>query len=70
MVGFDEQKVRGEIIIFSPFLPFSFFGSCQKWGAKCHFTTLNSVLAPLNSVFAPIVGAKMRCHFNNSIFFY
>ena len=40
-------------------------GSCQKWGAKCHFTTLNSVLAPLNSVSAPMVGAKMGCHFNN-----
>ena len=39
--------------------------SCQKWGVKCHFITMNSVLAPLNSVFAPMVGAKMGCHFNN-----
>ena len=45
-------------------------GSCQKWGVKCHFTTLNSVLALLNSVFAPMVGAKMGCHFNNLMFFY
>ena len=34
-------------------------------GAKCHFATLNSVLAPMNSVFAQMVGAKMGCHFNN-----
>ena len=34
-------------------------GSCQKWGAKCHFATLNSV-------FSPMVGTKMGCHFNNS----
>ena len=40
-------------------------GSCQKWGAKCHFATLNSVLAPLNSVFAPMIGAKIGCHSNN-----
>ena len=33
-------------------------GSCQKWGVKCHFATLNSVLAPLNSAFPPMVGAK------------
>ena len=38
-------------------------------GAKYHFTTLNSVLAPINSIFAPIVGIKMGYHFNNSIFF-
>ena len=44
-------------------------GSCQKWGAKCHFATLNSVLSPLNSVFAPMVGAKLGCHFNNLMFF-
>ena len=42
--------------------------SCQKWDAKCHFTTLNSVLGPLISVFAPMVGAKIGCHFNNSMF--
>ena len=45
-------------------------GSYQKWGVKCHFATLNSVLAILNSVFAPMVGTKMGCHFNNSMFFY
>ena len=44
-------------------------GSFQKRGAKCHFTTLNSVLAPMNSVFTPMVGVKMGCHFNNSMFF-
>ena len=44
-------------------------GSCQKWGVKCHFATLNSVLAPLNSVFAPMVGAKLGCHFNNLMLF-
>ena len=27
-------------------------GSCQKWNAKSYFTTLNSVLTSLNSVFA------------------
>ena len=43
-------------------------GSCQKWGVKCHFATLNSVLAPMNNVFAPMVGIKMGCHFNNLIF--
>ena len=41
---------------------------CQKWNVKCHFATLNSVSAPLTSVFAPMVGAKMGCHFNNSVF--
>ena len=44
-------------------------GSCQKRGAKCHFATLNSVLASMNSVFTPMVGVKTGCHFNNSIFF-
>ena len=43
--------------------------SCQKWGVKYHFTTLNSVLTPLNSAFPLMVGAKMGCHFNNSMFF-
>ena len=38
-------------------------GSCKKWGVKCHFEILNSVLAPLNSVFAPIVGAKKGVSF-------
>ena len=36
-----------------------------KKDVKCHFAILNSVLAPLNSIFALIVGAKMGCHFNN-----
>ena len=44
-------------------------GVVKKRGAKCHFTTLNSVLAFLNSVFTPIVGIKIGCHFNNSMFF-
>ena len=44
--------------------------SCKKWDVKCHFTTLNSVLTPINSVFAPMVSVKMGCHFNNSMFFY
>ena len=38
-------------------------------GVKCHFATLNSVLASMNSVFTPMVGVKMGCHFNNSMFF-
>ena len=42
--------------------------SCQKWGVKCHFTTLNNVLAALTNVFTPMVDAKMGCHFNNSMF--
>ena len=44
-------------------------GSCQKRGAKYHFATLNSVLAPMNNVFAPMVDVKMGCYFNNSMFF-
>ena len=44
-------------------------GSCQKRDAKCHFATLNSVLPPMNSVFALMVGVKMGCHYNNSMFF-
>ena len=38
-------------------------------GVKCHFTILNSVLTFMNSIFAPMAGVKMGCHFNNSIFF-
>ena len=34
-------------------------GNCQKWGVKCHFTNLNSVLPSMNSVFAPMIGAKI-----------
>ena len=45
-------------------------GSFQKWDAKFHFAILNSVLVPLNNVFALMVSAKMGCHFNNSMFFY
>ena len=37
--------------------------------AKCHFATLNKVLTLINSVFAPMVGAKMGYHFNNLMFF-
>ena len=44
--------------------------SFQKRGAKCHFVTLNIVLAPMNNVFAPMVDVKMGCYFNNSMFFY
>ena len=38
-------------------------------GIKCYFITLNSVLTFINSVFTPMIGIKMRCHLNNSIFF-
>ena len=31
--------------------------------------TLNSVLELLNGVFAPMIGVKIGCHFNNSMFF-
>ena len=44
-------------------------GSCQKWSAKCHFITLNSILITINNVFALKVGTKIGCHFNNSMFF-
>ena len=43
-------------------------GVAKKDG-KCHFTTLNSILASINSIFILMVGVKMGCHFNNSIFF-
>ena len=33
-------------------------GVAKKGDAKCHFATLNSVLTPMNSIFAPMVGAK------------
>ena len=52
-----------------PLIESNYNGSCQKWGVKYYFAILNSVLATLNSLFAPMVGAKMGCHFNNSIFF-
>ena len=39
------------------------------WGVKCHFTTLNSILAHLNCIFASMIGVKIGCHFNNSMFF-
>ena len=44
-------------------------GVAKKMGVKCYFTTLNGVLAPMNSVFAPMVGVKIGCYFNNSMFF-
>ena len=34
------------------------------------FYNLNSVLVPMNNIFTLIVGVKIRCHFNNSMFFY
>ena len=43
--------------------------SCQKKGVKCYFTTLNSVLTLMNNVFALMVGVKIGCYFNNSMFF-
>ena len=43
-------------------------GSHKKWGAKCNFATMNSVLVPLNSVLSLMVGIKIRYHFNNSMF--
>ena len=44
-------------------------GFAKKKGVKCHFEILNSVLALMNSVFTIMVCVKIRCHFNNSIFF-
>ena len=40
-----------------------------KKDVKCHFTILNSVLVFMNSVFTPMIGIKMGCYFNNSMFF-
>ena len=37
----------------------------KNGGDKCNFVILNSVLVPLNIFFAPMVGVKMGCHFNN-----
>ena len=36
----------------------------------CQILFCNPVLALLNNVFAPMVGAKMRYYFNKSMFFY
>ena len=47
----------------------NFNGSYQKWGAKYHFETLNNVLTLMNSIFTSMVGAKMKCYFNYSMFF-
>ena len=72
----EEKKNLNLIKYFRIFISICWFpysnsnGSCQKRGVKCHFTILNSVLTPLNSAFPPMIGAKMGCHFNNSIFFY
>ena len=38
-------------------------------GRQMSFYNLNSVLAPMISIFALMVGVKMGCHFNNSMFF-
>ena len=40
-------------------------GVVQNGGVKCHFVILNNVLTHLNSVFPPMVGAKIGYHFNN-----
>ena len=37
--------------------------------SKYYFVILNSVLVLMNNVFAPMVGVKMGCYFNNSMFF-
>ena len=37
----------------------------KKIGVKYHFTILNSILASLNSIFVPMLGIKIGCHFNN-----
>ena len=42
-------------------------GSYKKWSVKCHFTS--SILTPLNNIFTPMIDIKMRCYFNNSMFF-
>ena len=44
-------------------------GVAKNGGGKGYFITLNNILVPMNNVFAPMVGVKMGCHFNNSIFF-
>ena len=44
-------------------------GVAKKRGIKCHFTTLNNVLTPMNNVFAIMIDVKMGCYFNNSMFF-
>ena len=44
-------------------------GVTKKKGVKYHFVILNSVLASMNSIFALMIGVKIRYHFNNSIFF-
>ena len=44
-------------------------GVIKKIDTKCHFVILNSVLAPINIVFALIIGVKIGCYFNISIFF-
>ena len=43
-------------------------GSCQKWDDKCNFVTLDSILVSLNSIFVSMIGVKIGCHFNNSMF--
>ena len=40
-----------------------------KKSIRCYFVILNSVLTPINNIFAPIIDVKMGCHFNNLIFF-
>ena len=40
-----------------------------KKDTKCYFIILNIILVLMNSVFVPMVGVKIGCHFNNSMFF-
>ena len=40
-----------------------------KKDTKCYFIILNIILVLMNSVFTPMVGVKIGCHFNNSMFF-
>ena len=40
-----------------------------KKGVPNAIAILNSVLALMNSIFVSMVGVKIRCHLNNSMFF-
>ena len=65
----QDRPIRNLPPIAIPTTKSNFNGSYQKMVVKCHFATLNSVLAPMNSIFTPMVDVKIGCHFNNSMFF-
>ena len=44
-------------------------GVAKKRGVKYYFATFNSILAPMNNIFALMVDIKIGCYFNNSMFF-